>query len=305
MCRTSPCGANAAPEWQARSLGCRSIELAGACPLEGLVRRSWSCHTIESNRFSKEVMENHKSKSPQQKASRIKRSCIIGVLAIFIGGLLPAPRLGAQELYSFERFKAANRNNSMMPFRNMLPKTLPTLFRNGNVIIKNYGNHCSEYMVISSKASIKGIQLIPFRRFPTMDASGVVGASFPSLSNIAAFKQSLDPLTRKFFDPFSHNAFRNGSAISVMSCGGRVDGPELRRKVDVSLRALLPDGRKAFFVNSFFNKWSSWCVYDNKESLANQNIPQSGFICVSIDSDDTKALDILNGIVAYSKNSRD
>jgi len=193
----------------------------------------------------------------------------------------------------------------MMPFRNMRPKSLPTLFSNGKVIIKNYGNHCSEYMAISPKTSIKGFQLIPFRRFPTLNAFGVVGTSFPSLSNMAAFSQSLDPVTRKFFDPFSHNAFRNGSAISVMSCGGRVDGPELSKKVDVSARALLPDGRKAFFVNSFFNKWSSWCVFDNEESRANQKIPQSGFICVSIDSDDTKALDILKGIVAYSKNSRD
>lgn len=250
-------------------------------------------------------MKNRKSTSPQQKTSRRKISCITGALAIFIGSILEVPRLGAQELYSFERFKAANRNNSMMPFRNMLPKTLPTLFSNSKVIISKYGNHCSEYMVISSKTKIKGIQLIPFSRFPTMDASGVVGTSFPSLSNIAAFSQTLDPLTRKFFDPFSYNAFRNGSAISVMSCGGRVDGPELSKKVEVSPRALLPDGRRAFFVNSFFNRWSSWCVFDDEEARTNQNIPHSGFICVSIDSNDTKALDILKGIVAYSKNSRD
>jgi hypothetical protein len=30
---------NAAPEWQAKSLGCRSKEVLAACPLEGIVRR--------------------------------------------------------------------------------------------------------------------------------------------------------------------------------------------------------------------------------------------------------------------------
>lgn len=137
-----------------------------------------------------------------------------------------------------------------------------------------------------------------------MDAFGVVGASFPSLSNMAAFSQSIDPITRKYSDPFSHNSFRNGSAISVMSCGGRVDGPELSKKVAASPRASLPDGRKAFLVNNFFNIWSSWCVFDDEESRANQKIPQSGFICVSIDSDVAKALDILKNIIVYSKNSR-
>jgi hypothetical protein len=76
----------------------------------------------------------------------------------------------AQEIYSFERLKAANRIYVMMPFRDMLPKALPAPLINAKVIISNFGNHCNEYFVISSKFSLKGIRLIPFRRYPTMDA---------------------------------------------------------------------------------------------------------------------------------------
>jgi hypothetical protein len=39
---------NAAPEWQARSLGWRSKELMVACPLEGLVRRVSFHYTVSS-----------------------------------------------------------------------------------------------------------------------------------------------------------------------------------------------------------------------------------------------------------------
>jgi hypothetical protein len=249
-------------------------------------------------------MKMHGVTSSSQNSSCLRRNRIACRFAILIGVLLATPKTDAQELYSFERFKAANRDNDLMPFRDMLPRTLPAPFSNGKVIINKYGNHCNEYMVISPKVDTKEIRLIPFRRFPTMDSFRVVGNSFPSLSNIASFSQSLDPLTRKFFDPFSHNTLRNGSSISVMSCGGRVDGPELSKKVDLSPRPLLPDGRKAFLVHGVFNKWSSWCAFDDEEGRMKQNIPQSPFICVSIDSDEAKALDILRSIVRYSRYIR-
>ena len=215
-----------------------------------------------------------------------------------------APMANAQELYSFERFKAANRDYDMMPFRDMIPKALPAPLNNARVIISNFGNHCNEYFVISPEVDLKGFRLIPFSRYPTMDALKFVGNSFPSLSNAAAFSQSLDSSTRKYFDPFSSSKFLNGSAISVMACGGRVDGPELSKQIVTSPRALLPDGRKAFLVKGVFNKWSSWCVFDDEEARAKQQIPQSGFICVSAHSADTTALHFLRSIVSYSRYYR-
>jgi hypothetical protein len=68
------------------------------------------------------------------------------------------------------------------------------------------------------------------------------------------FDKSLDSSARKFFDPFLYSKFRSSSAISVMSCGGRVDGPELSKQIVTSPRALLPDGRKAFLVKGTFYK---------------------------------------------------
>ena len=239
-------------------------------------------------------MKKHGNPLTRQDISYTRMNRIANIFLVFFGLLIATTKLDAQELSSFERFKSANRTKDVMPFRDILPNSLPAPYTNARVIIQVYGNHCNEYMIIPAGVDTKGFRLIPFKHFPTMDAYKVVGNSYPSLANMAAFSPS--------FDPFSHKAFRTGSAISVMSCGGRVDSPELGKVVNQSPRAILPDGRKAFLVNGFFNKWRSWCVFDDERSRAERSIPQSAFICVSTYSKDTTALEVLRSIVSYSGN---
>ncbi len=239
-------------------------------------------------------MRNHGNILTPKSIHPSTRNRAISILLVFIGVLIASSKLGAQELYSVERFRNENRNNDMMPFRDMLPRSLPSRYSNARVIIQAYGNHCNAYMLIPAGIDTIDISLIPFKRFPTMDTFRVVGSSYPRLANMAAFGPS--------FDPFSHKAFLTSSAVSIMSCGGRVDSPELSKVVSKSPRAILPDGRKAFLVNGFFNKWRSWCVFDNERSRAERSLPQSAFICVSTYSEDATALDVLRSIVSYSGN---
>jgi len=175
----------------------------------------------------------------------------------------------------------------------MLPKSLPIPFSISRVIVISYGSHCSEYGIMSAKMGVKGLSLIHFTRFLTISTYLLVGNLFPALSNIATSNQALDTITRQPFDPFSHDPFRNGSAISVMSCGGREDRPELRRNINESPKTIPPYGRQGFFLNGLYNKWRSWCLFDKKDVHTKRNTAQSGLIFVSIDSNEARNLDVL------------
>lgn len=187
----------------------------------------------------------------------------------------------AQQIMTYPKFKDINQQNNLSLFNGMLPSKLPAAFDQGKVVITQFGNSCISYIIAKEGINLTRLPLIPFKRYPTMDAYGVVGNSFPPLSNYAALK---DGLPEKLYN--------SGSLIYIRACGGRIDGPELRREVKTSQRSELPDGRKAFFLKWNQFEWKpSWCVFE-KESES-----QSDFICVGIANSPKTALEVLKSIV--------
>jgi hypothetical protein len=188
----------------------------------------------------------------------------------------------SQQIWTYPKFKLINQKNKLELFNNMLPRRLPAGFEKGKVVIVEFGNFCDAYVIAKEGVNLTRLPLIPFRRYPTMDVYGVVGNSFPPLSNYAALEEGLP-----------QKLYNSGSLIYVRGCGGRVDGPELRSSIKDAKRAELPDRRKAFFLKSNEFRWKpSWCVFE-KESES-----QSAFICVGVANSPKTALEVLKSIVS-------
>lgn len=211
----------------------------------------------------------------------IMKTLKIGLASIIV--LASSTVAVAQQILTYPKFKDVNQQNNLSLFNGMLPSKLPAAFDQGKVVITQFGNFCISYIIAKEGINLTRLPLIPFKRYPTMDAYGVVGNSFPPLSNYAALK---DGLPEKLYN--------SGSLIYIRACGGRIDGPELRREVKTSQRSELPDGRKAFFLKSD----TSWCVFE-KESES-----QSAFICVGIANSPKTALEVLKSIVREPRNPR-
>lgn len=204
----------------------------------------------------------------------------IGLVSIII--LASGTVAVAQQIMTYPNFKAVNQQNNISAFSNMFPSSLPSGFAKGKVVITEFGNSCESYIIAKEGVNLARLPLIPFRQYPTMNIDRVVGNDFPALSNYAALK---DGLPQKLYN--------SGSLIYIIGCGGRMDGPELRKEVKISQRPELPDGRKAFFLKWNDFQWKpSWCVFE-KESES-----QSAFVCVGIANSPKTALEVLKSIVS-------
>ncbi|MFN9545614.1 MAG: hypothetical protein ACK6AD_00875 [Cyanobacteriota bacterium] len=226
---------------------------------------------------------------PRKAVAQTWRPCLIAL------ALASGTTAQAQQILTVPALKAIHRqsNLSPYPYKHLLPGGLPMAFKNGQVAIAEFNNACGAYIIARQDINLKQLPLIPFKRYPTMDAYGVVGNTFPAFSNSASI----------LADDFPQKLYDSGAIIFVRSCGGRADGVELSKQVNASPRPLLPDGRRAFFVDWANYFWQpSWCVFDNEAKRNNQSIPQSGFVCVGMANNNSTSLDILKSIVQTSGN---
>ena len=222
--------------------------------------------------------------------STIRVACIRAFL--IISAIIFSTNVHAQQILKYPEFLRLR--NQDMPYRifdGELPSILPSTFRNGKVVIMGVGNYCGSYLIAKETLSLRGLNLIRLKNYPTMDASGVFGTFYNALANYAAINGGANPIYIRALPFELQKLFNDNSIIIVEGCGGRLDDPSMNQYVNQINRPNLPDGRKAFLM------YGRWCVFKNEEQRKRESIPQSSFLCVGMGSDRLTALEILRSII--------